>query len=299
MRLVNQKGSILLLVMVISVVMALIISHLYTTIEQSRRGQASRSDIEAYHHFIYALKAQLEDPLSCHALLGGVVLPAGPSGRIRNLTLPWTFQGSVPPFRPGSVIPNTRLTIEDIQILRTGAPVRMRDPLPSPLPSPRPPATFTERVVSIVNGASVRPHSILPIRVLVPISGAVINLGLDDTKPIVPPENIPPMKRDDLMIQLYANVDVNRRIYNCYGHESFAYACQTMGGAFNHRGPSDLKCQPDLNCFTGNPSLVKNPAACRSQGTAPFNYKAVRMGAMGALGDPLYICQLCRQDLIR
>ncbi len=279
-----------MLVMAISMVMAIVVSFLYTTIQHSRKGQLSRSDVETYHHFIYALKSQLEDPLSCHRLLGGRQIPLNVSDEIGNISLPFSFQSVAGPFQRGSVIPNSKLVIEDIQIQRSGDVMQMRDPLINFAPF-----RYIDRTVSIVNGASVTPYTTVPIRILVPISGISLNLELNTAIPPKPPEAISPMKRDDLMIQILANVDASRRIYNCFGLESFAAACQTKGGAFNHLGPWDLKCQPDINCFTGNPSLVSNPAQCASQGTSPYNYKAITVGQMGT---PMFVCNLCRQDLL-
>lgn len=283
----NQRGSVLLMVFTVSVVFAFMLPSIYFLILNSVSSQARRGDLEAYEMFIQSVRTTLEDPLSCHDYLGGVGVPTA-VGHKRGLDIPrikMTYgdtearkQGHL---KPGWRLPGTNLEIRNIRIVRSGP---------------------NSGDVRIKTSRGLNDYKMAPFRIFIYMIDHTmkknkelsVNLRESPTAPLVAPEILRPLMRKGLMIRLFANLNDSEKIFNCFGFESFAAACQNMGGAYNHLHKSpDLKCQPDKQCFTGRGGLVSNPNACGRLGSIP--YRAQFMGVVD--GKKVYTCTLCREDL--
>lgn len=269
----NQRGSVLLVVFTASVVIAALMPSMYFLILSSAKNQVKRGDAEAYVAMIQALRTQIEDPLQCHLIMGGLTVPGSFQARLTNLSLPWTYGGSSSTvLARGWKVPNTMLTVQDVVLLRSGA---------------------SGGTSEIKTGGSLVTYTTVPLRLYVYPKEMALNFADQASGDTNPPELLRPMIRKELMIRFLANVDASGKIYNCFGQQTFAGACQAAGGAYNHLGPVDMKCQPDKVCFTGSMGLTNNPGVCASASSIP--YKPMKIG--NELINPLYICQLCSRDL--
>lgn len=275
----NQKGSILLMTLGLLTLMALILPILLMKVIDSSKHQSQRREVEEFVAMMASLRAQLENPLTCHTLLGGETAPASYNTFVSDVRIPWRYNGSpaAPQMGRDWKLPNTKVVIDDIKIYKSNN-------------------SIGETRIK-VKGKPDRDYDQIPIRVYVYPKNLSLNYSNMAAGPgnTVKPEAVPGMKRRELMIRLIANVDqVTGRIYNCFGFESFAAACQAIGGAYNHTGPFDLKCQPDKNCFSSNLGLVTNPLKC-AMVTSTIPYVPRAMGNFD--GQMNYICRLCREDL--
>lgn len=271
----NSRGSALLSVFIVAVVLAALMPSMYFLMLNSATNQVKRGDVEDFTFMIQALRSQLEDPFQCYKLLGGRTVPAVYKGRVNNLSLSWQYSTSKSAvLAKGWKVPGAEITIEDVVLVRSGI-----------VPPPG-------NTVKIKTGGSLLNYTTVPLRVYVYPKEIGLNFADDTSASPESPELLSPMIRRELMIRILANVDSSGKIYNCFGHQSFAGACQAAGGAYNHLGPDDLKCQPNVICFTGNLGVVTDPNRCNTVGSIP--YKAVKL-SHGT--TPLYLCQLCAKDL--
>ena len=90
----SERGSTLLLVFAVAVVLAILMPSLYLLVHQSSVNQSRRGDMEFYNSLVYSLKSQVEDPLNCYKVLGGKKLPPAFKGKLDKQTLPFTFKGA-------------------------------------------------------------------------------------------------------------------------------------------------------------------------------------------------------------
>lgn len=279
----NQRGSILLVVFTVSVVVAVLMTSMYFLMLDSALRQSRRGDGEAYAAMLYSLKAQVEDPSQCPKIFQGVSVPSSFRGKVNNLKLPWVYGNdpnrpkdykNPPEIQKGWKIPKTRLTVKDVILLRSGG---------------------NAGTVNIKTGKNLVEYKTVPLRLYIELEEFGLNMADEDPSRADPeaPELLTPMVRRDLMIRFLANVDSSGKIYNCFGFESSAAACQALGAAYNHRGPALFKCQPDKQCFAGKQGLVSDKSDCKTG--MPVPYKSLEMGLVD--GKKVYTCTLCREDL--
>ncbi|MCC6138152.1 MAG: hypothetical protein IT287_05940 [Bdellovibrionaceae bacterium] len=270
----NNKGSILVAVMVISGLIAFLIPSLYLMQQQAALNQSKRGDFEKYYAMVMAFKAEVEDPNNCHNIFGGTKLPGASKGKLKGLTLNWKYLNSEDNVAKNWVVPGSNIKISDVEILRTAGNLSVHE---------------------MKVGGSFKKFNLVPFRVYIYPRNLAVNLGNSKTLAPNPPELIRPMNRPELTIKLLANVDSTGAIYNCFGFESTASICQAVGGVYNHLGPIDLKCQPDTSCFPGNPAITHDAAECTSQGSV-IHYTATDIGENDS-GKTFYMCSLCKGDL--
>ncbi len=269
----NQRGSVLLVVFTVAVVLAAVMPSMYYLILSSSKSQVKRGDMEAYVAMIHSLRSQLEDPLQCHQMLGGMTVPTSYGARINNVVIPWRYSTSTEThLKRGWKVPGTVFTISDVVMVRSGA---------------------SGGTVGLKTPAGKFEHTVVPLRVYVYPKEVGLNFADQSSGTPDAPELLRPMIRRDLMIRVLANVGPDGRIFNCFGQQSIAGACQANGGGYNHLGPADMKCQPWDTCFTAKVGVTTDPNQCALASSIPF--KALQITQPGFFTK--YICQLCFRDL--
>lgn len=273
----NQRGSMLLIVVTAGVLLAFVSTSLMYMLSESAVSGGKRSDHEAYLAMVASLRSQLEDPLQCYSIMGGIQAPVNLKNKKSGLTLNWTYGGSTDSFKNGWRIPGSKLTIKDISIQNSGM-LQVKNS-----------AGDTQiRTVRIKTGDALRNYRTVALRVHVEPKELTVSFREDPAGAAEPPEAISRMARRENEIRILANIDSSNKIYNCFGFESMGAICQLSGGAFNHLGPANMRCQPDLRCFTAG--AVSATDAC------PSPYKAFQIG-LDKDGNKKYMCRLCREDL--
>ena len=256
----DQRGLALAKVLVLAALLALILPVGMVILQNAFERQKVRSTQERYVAMVMSLRRQLEDPISCVSVLGGLVIPSGLNDRV-PVTINWKFTDEDP-----------SLELERVEIRRTGG-------------------VFND--VRLKNAGVSTTYQTVPIRIYAIPARVNINLSDAPGGVVEPPEQFPFMIRSELMIRLNANVDGSNRIVSCFGANSAAAACEAMGGGYNVAGPANLRCQPDKICFTGIAGLVTDPAGCLTFG---IPYRARSVGK-NVSGQTEYLCSLCHNDL--
>lgn len=283
----NERGSLLLIVFTVAVVFGLVSLSLMSMMSSSKVNEVRRSDYEAYTGMLASLRSQVEDPLQCYHILGGLKAPTTLKALQKNLVLKWNYgddewynnktNSTTKNLMAGVRIPYTKVEVEDVYFMNSGAlKVKNKNGVSS------------SRLVNIKTGASLQKYRTVALRLHVSLKGMGVGFITDADADAEPPESIGRLVRRENEIRVLANIDTTGKIYNCFGFQSSAAICQMAGGAFNHLGPADLRCQPDLRCFT--------TGALRLDTACPSPYKAFQVG-LTKKGVKQFMCRLCREDL--
>lgn len=270
-RILNRKGGALVLIMTMCAALAIILPVGYMIVQSSMTRQAERATRERYTQMVITLKTILESPFACPDILKDMIIPEKP-GDIQDIELNWKFDNSTDNVKGGWKSPNMRtLQINKVYMKRTGPEfdsIRYR-----------------------IAGAT-KTYKTVPIRIYLQPNRLGVNLSDSDSAPIRSPETYHGMKRNDLMIRLWANVDSQRKIFSCFGADSPGAICEARGGAFNITSTTATYCQPDKICFASVEGLKDNATSCA---TVPYPYKAKSVGVIN--GKLKYLCSVCFDDL--
>ncbi len=259
------------MVLVAVALVALALSAMYSVVNNAQRSQTERLRRELFLKLIATVRTNLEDPLVCRTILGGIAVPSvtaplsmDPSSTTlgyADISIPVAF-GSPAPITAGwKSATSPQVTLSKVRIRRLGNAIQQ-----------------------VQLDKAVPPYSTFPVRIYLIPTGMALNFNdlSASSTPVFP----------EYSIDLRANVTLaDMKVKTCFGKDSVAAACEAVGGAFDPDDPNpDTRCNPDKRCFQSQLGTVTSPALC----PAPFALP-LWIGALG--GNNIYLCSWCNNGV--
>ncbi len=270
----NQKGSAIVMVLIVATVTAVSALALMTLISSSEKYNANRRKEEELMEIVTSLRMRMNDSVDCSRMLAG----ATPNGYAPPAVAP------APPVQSNLSI-YTNFGADAFSVLQAGTTFR------SGLRLSR---VTLETFGPAINNDKRFAYSATPVAPNTAAAttkySAVIRFHTDSI----------PWKADleEKKIKLFIKVrNSTQRIWECHGYDSPAESCEVVTtGTYNPNMPTGLaayRCNPDRNCFTtrvGSPDGLYPTANCPNP--PGYNlYKPQYLGNMN--GQNKYVCNWC------
>ena len=267
----NQKGSVIVMVLIVSGVMAVTALALMGLITNAEKYNANRRKEEELMEIVRSVSLRINDPIDCTRLLGGQAFKNALAASEQPIVINTSFgsETNVPSnfIKAGKVYKDglkiKKVTIQAITAPGIGIPI---------------------------NGDMRLAYSTVPIA---PSSDAGTTKYYAEVKFYT--DSIPwKAKLEEKKIKLYLKVlNKTQTVWECHGTGSPAESCEVVTqGTYNPNMPTGMepfRCNPDKICFSskGPVNGLYTTPSCPT----PALYKSQYIGSIG--GSPRYICNWC------
>lgn len=267
---INQKGSAIIMVLIVATVAAVSALALMTLISSSEKYNVTRRKEEDLMEIISSFRMRMNDSVDCSLMLAGTPPSLANSytapGAETNLFIYSSFGADTNSVLQAGTTFKNGLSLKKITIQSTGLVASDKR------------FAYSSTPVAPNAAAATTKYS------------AVIRFYTDSI----------PWKADlaEKKINIFIKVrNSTGKIWECHGYDSPAESCEVVtGGTYNPKMPVSLegyRCNPDKNCFAtriGSPDGLYPTAVCPNPPGYTL-YKAQYLGNMN--GQNKYICNWC------
>ena len=270
----NQKGSAIVMVLIVSGVMAVTALALMGLITNAEKYNANRRKEEELMEIVRSVSLRINDPIDCTRLLGGQIFKNGLAASEQPIVINTSF---------GSEANDSSNYIKAGKVYKDGLKIRKVTI-----------QAITAPGIGIpINGDMRFAYPKIPLSPARPNSDAGTTKYYAEIKTYT--DSIAwNAKHEEKKIKLYLKVlNKNQTIWECHGPDSPAESCEVVTqGTYNPKMPSGMesfRCNPDKICFSskGPVNGLYTTPSCPN----PTLYKSQYIGSIG--GSPRYICNWC------